>query len=140
MTLIVDASVALKWVLRQPDSQLAWSIPQRFSLSAPAFWRLESASVLWKFHRKHLLTDAELTIAFMRLDQAPVDADDAAVDVGQALDLASELGHPVYDCLYLAVALRRDATVVTADGGFAEAASRNPVYRDRVRLLESFAG
>lgn len=95
--------------------------------------------MLWKFHRKRLLSDAELKVAFVRLDQAPVDADDAVTDVGQALDLASELGHPVYDCLYLAVALRRDATVVTADGGFVEAASRNPIYRDRVRLLESFA-
>lgn len=139
MTLVVDASVAVKWVLKQGDSATAWSISQRFPLCAPGFWMLEAASVLWRFHRKRLLTDAELAGGFSRLEQAPVDVDDAPSDVNRALELASELGHPVYDCLYLAVAIRQDLAVCTADGGFVTAAGRNPDYRDRVRLLATFA-
>ena len=33
--------------------------------------------------------------------------------------MAHELGHPVYDCLYLALAEREQALVVTADRVFA---------------------
>ena len=35
--------------------------------------------------------------------------------VGSATQLAIELDHPAYDCLYLAVAESRDFTFVTAD-------------------------
>ena len=31
------------------------------------------------------------------------------------MDLARRLGHPVYDCVYLALAEREDAAFVTAD-------------------------
>jgi predicted nucleic acid-binding protein len=33
----------------------------------------------------------------------------------QALELARTLDHPTYDCLYVALALREEATLVTAD-------------------------
>ena len=36
-----------------------------------------------------------------------------------AFEMAHELGHPVYDCLYLALAEREQALVVTADRVFA---------------------
>jgi predicted nucleic acid-binding protein len=45
-----------------------------------------------------------------------------------------EIGHPVYDCLYLALALQRGTHVVTADRRFAAVATR-PELAGRVRLL-----
>jgi predicted nucleic acid-binding protein len=33
----------------------------------------------------------------------------------RAMDMARHLGHPVYDCVYLALAEREDAAFVTAD-------------------------
>lgn len=41
-----------------------------------------------------------------------------------ALDLATRLDHPVYDCLYLALALDRGAALATADRRFAAAITR----------------
>ena len=46
--------------------------------------------------------------------------DDETVSAG-AVRLALALGHPVYDCVYLALAHRIGATVVTADLRFANA-------------------
>jgi predicted nucleic acid-binding protein len=34
---------------------------------------------------------------------------------GRAFEIAAELRHPVYDCLYVALAEREGATLVTAD-------------------------
>ncbi len=42
MTLVVDASVALKWVLDEPDSHLAQGEEE---LLAPDFWLNEATSV-----------------------------------------------------------------------------------------------
>ena len=40
--------------------------------------------------------------------------EDAAL-AAPALELARELGHPVYDCVYLALARRRNAPLITLD-------------------------
>jgi predicted nucleic acid-binding protein len=53
-------------------------------------------------------------------------------DLPAALKLALELNHPLQDCIYLALAERFDAPLVTADEKFAaKAHARYP----RVRLL-----
>jgi hypothetical protein len=52
----------------------------------------------------------------------------------RALERATELLHPVYDCIYLALALHYDTYVVTDDRRFATAADR-PNLSGRVRLL-----
>ena len=41
-----------------------------------------------------------------------------------ALRLGAELDHPVYDCLYLALALERGAALATADRRFLDAVRR----------------
>ena len=56
-----------------------------------------------------------------------------------ALSLASDLDHPVYDCIYLALALERGVLVVTADHRFATAVRKHPFHADRVRLLSDLA-
>jgi hypothetical protein len=43
--------------------------------------------------------------------------------------------HPVYDCLYLALALRETTQVITADTRFAAAARRSPSHGAHVRTL-----
>jgi len=56
--------------------------------------------------------------------------------VAPALRLALELGHPIYDCLYLATAIRHGTYVVTADRRFAAIAQR-PGHAERIRLLST---
>ncbi|HKS89888.1 MAG TPA: type II toxin-antitoxin system VapC family toxin, partial [Stellaceae bacterium] len=51
-----------------------------------------------------------------------------------ALKIALQLEHPIYDCLYLAVALHHNTNVVTADRRFFAAVERS-AYAGRARLL-----
>ena len=52
----------------------------------------------------------------------------------EAFALGVEIGHGLYDCLYLASALKHGGVVVTADKQFAERAARGG-YAERVELV-----
>jgi predicted nucleic acid-binding protein len=54
--------------------------------------------------------------------------------IPRALNLAIELGHPVYDCIYLALAEAMQDELLTADGRLLRAVASTP-YADRVREL-----
>ena len=49
--------------------------------------------------------------------------------------MATLLGHPVHDCLYLAMAIRENTYVVTADHRFHAAVQGSPTLKDAVRVL-----
>jgi predicted nucleic acid-binding protein len=134
MTLVVDASVALKWVLDEPGKEAADALLDEV-LVAPALWLVEAANALWRRNRRGELTSAEAAERLAELRNAPVTPLPQEDDLDAALALAAELSHPVYDCLYLAAAIREDALVVTADRRFRDAVAANGVYLDRVRLL-----
>jgi predicted nucleic acid-binding protein len=52
-----------------------------------------------------------------------------------ALDLALEWRHPVDDCLYIALAIRRNIPLVTADKRLAAVARKRKKHSARVILL-----
>jgi predicted nucleic acid-binding protein len=55
--------------------------------------------------------------------------------VADALDIALELKHAAYDCLYLAAALAERCVLVTADATFATKAAEQVRFAGTVRLL-----
>ena len=60
MALVVDASVAVKWVLQEPDSHLAEVlIRAEADLLVPDFWLGEATNVLWLQVRRKRLTPTE---------------------------------------------------------------------------------
>jgi len=75
----------------------------------------EVANTLWKLHRAGNLNglDPQLLLADAR-DLVDQIEPDRHLQV-EALALACHLNHPVYDCLYLALARREAATLLTAD-------------------------
>lgn len=137
--LVVDASVALKWVLVEPDSALAETV--LFSpLVAPDWWRAEVANGLWKaFDRGEIDLD-EARAGLARFANVAVETEDALGLLDEAMILAARVHHAVYDCLYLALAVRRDTRMVTADGKFLKALSREPELARRVVMLADFTG
>ncbi|HEY2708979.1 MAG TPA: type II toxin-antitoxin system VapC family toxin [Caulobacteraceae bacterium] len=132
MSLVVDASVALKWVLAEEGSAAAEALLDE-TLIAPALWLVEAANALWRRNLKGELTARESEERLLALMDAPVRTLPVEDDLSAALRLASELRHPVYDCLYLAAALRHDTRVVTADVRFSAVAA--DLHPGRVRLL-----
>ena len=122
-TLVVDASVAVKWVLPEDGTPEALRIQQRYQdeeidLIAPYLVVSEVANVLWKRERRgDLSADAARHCLQEFLRNSPVLLDSAAVSTS-ALGLALAHDRSFYDCLYLAWALEEQCSLITADERF----------------------
>lgn len=132
MSVVIDACVALKWVIDEPGSDAASALRQE-QLIAPAIWLAEAANVLWRRVRIGDITPDEATARLGELRGAPLTSLPIEPVLDRASELAIEIGHPVHDCFYVALVLQYDTYVVTADRRFA-AASALTLTR-RVRLL-----
>ena len=121
MTYVFDASVALKWFLREEESQGADSVLDAFlanqiELLAPDILVLEVANALWK--RSILLKQLrpeEARSIFHDFLTLPLNLQESNTRASEALKMAIELRHPVYDTLYCALANENDCEFVTAD-------------------------
>lgn len=132
MALVVDASVALKWVLPERDSHLAQALATGDEeLLVPDFWLGEATNVLWLQVRKGIFTpdEAREGLVLLRAQVKPtpttdLDLHDVALEIGLAAD------HSTYDTLYLAFAIAIGARgVVVSDARFVRDMERHP---DRV--------
>lgn len=117
---VLDASVAVRWVVPEVGTERAVEL-----LARPMTWvapRLMMVEVAAALRRKVISEDlrAEQALdALGALRDAVADgtihlAEDEAI-IGAALTLALTSGHPVPDCVYLAVAEREGAALATAD-------------------------
>jgi predicted nucleic acid-binding protein len=132
--LIVDASVAIKWVVAEPHSELATGLLDQ-DLAAPELWLIEVANALWVRQARGLMTPDEARSGLRELLVAPVRSLPMAGLVSLAFDLAAALRHPAYDCCYLAAAQVHDCPFVTADARLVRRAARHPDCARSTRLL-----
>ncbi len=133
--IIVDASVALKWVVPEAGSDRARHLLASEVLAAPDLMWVECANVLWVKVRRGQILRETATAAMVAIDAAPVRCVAARDHAKAAQAMAFELDQTAYDCLYLAAALAERAILVTADEAFARAAEAHPVYGPSVRAL-----
>ena len=117
MSLVVDASVALKWFLsEEPHAGQALAIVQDgASLIAPDFLIAEVCNAAWRSARLGRISQAqvdEIAAILPRFFDALVSAAGLAP---RAVAIAGQLDHPVYDCLYLALAEAEQVCLVTTD-------------------------
>jgi len=117
MKLVVDASVAMKWFVREDFHEHAVSLLERHAgdLEAPDFLVAEIANVAWKKSVRGELTTAQARIIPVETDEYIGIFHPSTDLVHRALDIAITLNHPVYDCLYLACAEAVEGVLVTAD-------------------------
>ena len=134
MTLVIDASVAVKWVLPEDGSEAAHAL-RTLELTAPSIWLAEVGTALWRHVRRGELERDRAETRLLELMSAPVSTTPLEQDLPAALRLANELSHPIYDCLYLAAALRLDTHAVTADGRFVKVCGKDGSLKRRVKLL-----
>jgi predicted nucleic acid-binding protein len=111
---IVDASVAMKWLLLEPDSHLA-TLLKGHDLAAPDLLVAECANALWKHVRQGNLTIGEATRAAVVLSGAGIELVPMQALMAEATRLAVAFAHPAYDCFYLALAAARGVPLVVAD-------------------------
>jgi predicted nucleic acid-binding protein len=118
--LVVDSSVAVKWVVPEPHSAEARRILDAYlagslTLLAPDIIGAEIGNIAWK---KHLfqgmpVADAENIVAFFRTVHFQLTP--TGVLLEEAFKLAVTHKRSMYDSLYLALSVREGCRLVTAD-------------------------
>lgn len=115
MSLVIDASVALKWFVPEPGHEAAIALLRNGGdLLAPDWLLVEVANALWKQWRQNAIDPEQIDDILKMLGQILVLSDTRPL-VGRASSLARSLDHPVYDCLYLALAEANHVPLVTDD-------------------------
>ena len=120
MSLVVDASVAAKWLVPENDSDKAEDLLKQwqrrsFDLSAPQMILAEVANVLWKRSARGLLATNEAATLYSDFTRLELPLEPIGNLVALALELALQHRTSVYDGLYLALALDLGWGFVTAD-------------------------
>ncbi len=142
-TLVIDASIAIKWVVEEDGTELALALRQQARLVAPDLLVPECANILWKKVQRKELSRDEAILAARLLQSAEIELVPARAFMETATRLAIDLDHPAYDCLYLALAIENDCRFVTADERMVNKIrqdKRSP-FRDHIAgLSESVSG
>jgi predicted nucleic acid-binding protein len=113
---VLDASAAVRLILADPAAaDLAERVGGAALVLAPELMLTELANTLWKLRQAERLNDLDpqelLAEARELVDRLEPDRHLQA----EALALACHLNHPVYDCLYLALARREAASLISSD-------------------------
>lgn len=132
---VVDASVVVKWVVAEAGSDDAAALLDGRPLLAPELILPECANILWKKAMRGEISPGEADLAADLLARMDVELIGHRHLTSNAVSLAVELGHPAYDCAYLALALDRGVPMVPADGRFARAVAAHGRYEKHVRPL-----
>ena len=134
--LVIDASIAIKWVVEEEGTQAALALRNKAELIAPDLIIAECANILWKKVQRDELSASEALIAARLLQSANVDILATRTLLEMATRLAIELGHPAYDCIYLALAIQSDCRFGTADKSFVRKISSAPLAERVVALAD----
>lgn len=138
--MIIDANVALLWVLAEPGSDLAERFIAGSRLQSPSVFKLEVAHALTKARRTKRLSTAEMREAFDVLAEIAVVFTPFEDLLPEAVTTALALHVTTYDALYLALVAASGEQLVTADLRLRNAAARDARFAGRVLLLAEVGG
>ncbi len=129
--LVLDASVALAWLIERPDAReaglalaLLRSLPSRTVL-VPGLWHAEITNALCVAERRGRVAPGRASTFLAKLADLPIQTDAAHGFrwQSQVRALALEHGLSAYDAAYLELALREGARLATFDRDLARAAA-----------------
>jgi len=116
MKLVVDASVAIKWMIDEEDSELADRLlDEGHDFLAPELIVAEMISAAWKQCRRGSIGNAQYDHIVIRVVDGPITYRPLRPLATRAAALARDLDHPIYDCFYLALAEAENLPMITAD-------------------------
>jgi predicted nucleic acid-binding protein len=113
---VLDASAAVRAVM---DAAAQPALLDRLAAApivlAPTLMRVEAANALWKYRRAGVVDAAEVLVRHAEATALVHRFIDEQTLFPEALQLAADLDHPVYDALYAVSARRHAATLLTFD-------------------------
>jgi len=138
---VLDASVALSWLLRDSDSRegsYAFAVlkalrTKEVAATVPTIWGLEIANVLARAERKDQLTEAQSESYLEMLQATLINADSTTFvqALTDTLQLARRYQLSSYDASYLELALRAAMPLATLDDDLRRAAQKAGVKHFR---------
>lgn len=139
MRLVVDASVAIKWLVEEGGSDTAGRLLEGdHDLHAPRLMASEVANALRRKVRLGEIARGEAGVLIAAVTEMPLHWSNDETICADAVRLAVALDRPAYDCVYLALAYRIGAKVVTADARFVNALAATE-HDGVVSLLADYA-
>ena len=130
MKFVLDASVALLWLVQQSNAagvDYADAVLTALTKSqavVPSLFALETANVVAKVESRDIVTEAESQRFITLLGQLNIATDEATMThaLGDTLNLARRYRLSAYDAAYLELALRTGLPLATLDADLAKAA------------------
>ncbi len=120
MHFVVDASVAVKRLVVEDDADVAQElVTSGEELHAPRLMASEVANALWRKARAGEIERRAAGILLANVPDMPVRWGADETVSADAVRLALALDRSIYDCVYLALAHRIGAVMLTADLRFA---------------------
>jgi predicted nucleic acid-binding protein len=137
--LVVDASVVVKWFVPEIHSDAARRLlAGTHQFVAPDLLFAEVANTVWKKVRRRELTAADGRRLIEDLDGIAVEAVPCRALAADAFVIADASGRTVYDSMYLALAVRLDTQMLTADNRLDASLRTRPALAAHVRLVQAF--
>ena len=125
--LVVDANVAIKWLLPENHAEDAIRIlKSKKDFLAPDFIWVEVANVFWKKTRQKEIEEKQAQEMLRDLFRFSIQTCPSKPLLAPAMSLASQFSISVYDALYLALAVTQETVLVTADRKMFEAVNKRP--------------
>jgi predicted nucleic acid-binding protein len=136
---VLDASVVLKWFVPEVHSDAARRLldaPHQYL--APDLLFPEAGNAIWKKVRRGELTAEEAQRLIADLSTVAVDTIATRGLLADAYALATATGQTVYDATYLALAVRLETQLITADDRLEKALAAHPMIAAHVRTIQAF--
>ena len=112
---VIDASIAIKWVVAEPFSDRANMLLAHTTLCAPAHWQSEAVNALWGLVYRREISAEDAKDRASSLIDAPVAAVPLSGLLDRSLELSIEMRITVYDSLYVALAEARGLPLISSD-------------------------
>ena len=132
--IIADTSVIIKTVIHEKLSDTARRLRDQ-GMAAPSLWIAEAGNVLWRKQQVKIISRVEAETLYDALLGAPINTFHYEADAQDAMEMAIALRHPIYDCFFLAAAVRERTYVATDDARFASAVRQNGKWASHLRML-----
>src|SRR5215467_12182730 len=117
--LLVDASVAVKWLIREDNTDEARRLlDPTYRLYAPDLFPVEVINTITRRVRRRELSSRDAVERIRVFNGIPVLLQDYRACLPAATSLALSYRQALYDCIYLGLAARMGLPYVTADERF----------------------